>query len=84
MKDPANREMMAKLYRLVEKYETPQTISAEKACPYFSGLVDDCEALWGEYSGNAFAEEFIAALCIAVERRFLAANKAQSGEEVSA
>jgi len=75
MKDPRNREMMSKLYRMIEKYETPpKTSGTDEQQEYFSEAMADCQELYSEFEGNAFAECLIAAVYDAIGKRWKAVN----------
>lgn len=70
MKNPANRDMMAALYRLVEKYETlPEdkvSTDPDRIVEHFKPIIEDCEKFLLAYPNSAFALEFISALYGAV------------------
>ncbi len=75
MKDPANRESMAAIYRLVEKYETAPLIhSANEATSYFKSALADVDAIYTKYAGYAFAQQFALALYAAIEQNFKKVN----------
>jgi len=75
MKDPKNREFMAVLYRLIEKYEeAPEHLYASEATAYFKGALADIDEQYETYRGNAFAEAFFLALYGAIERQWKAKN----------
>lgn len=76
MKEPKNRDLMAKLYRLVEKYETAPAMKYEdEAVGYFKEALKDCRTLESEFAGNSFALRFSVALYSAIEDQFKSANK---------
>ena len=76
MKDAKNRDLMAKLYRLVEKYETPLvTKYADEAVDYFKEVLKDCQKIEEEFPYNHFSIRFSVALYAAIEDRFKAVNK---------
>ena len=72
MKDPSNREILSRLYRLVESYETiPQMASQDEAFQFFGRLwQDSCAALTEAFPENEFATEFLIALNEAVGKRY--------------
>ena len=76
MKETKNRDMMAKLYRLVEKYETPQAMKYEdEAVSYFREALKDCQSLEKEFPDSAFAVRFAVALYTIIEDQFKTVNK---------
>lgn len=75
MKNPENRDVMTRLYRLIEKYETPPKIEyLEDALEYFKQALSDCVNVHDTYKDNAFASCFSFALYEALERRFKETN----------
>lgn len=73
MRNPKIREMMAELYKLVEKYEViPPIALAEGEESYFKELAEDVVLFSNKWDDDAFARKFIVALFEAVEARFLA------------
>lgn len=75
MKNPENREIMSKLYRLIEKYETtPRIEYTDDGQEYFSGVLKECMRIFSEYQNNEFAQELIFAFYAALEKRFKATN----------
>ena len=84
MKDQRLREMMGKLYRLIEKYEEPPKAKNEKdTLSYFEAVGNDCALLYDENKGNEFAQELLFGLYTAISKRYKAANidKASGGNE---
>lgn len=80
MKDPANREIMARLYRLWEKYETPpQVTGGAELSPYFQAILRDIERDFAEYKDSVFAQELTSALYFALG---VYANKVNKGNFV--
>ena len=50
MKNPELRDMMSKLYRLVEKYEEPPSVKySDDAVKYFAQASEECASLYNEY-----------------------------------
>lgn len=75
MKNPENRDVMTRLYRMIEKYETPPKVEyLEDALEYFKQALSDCVSVHDSYKGNAFASCFSFALYEALERRFKEVN----------
>lgn len=75
MKNPENRDVMTRLYRLIEKYETPPKIEyLEDALEYFKQVLNDCVSVYDSYKDNAFAARLSIALYEAIERRFKETN----------
>ena len=71
MQDSNNREIMARLYRLIERYETiPKLENAEEAYQFFGAVWRDSSAALEDFKGNEFAEEFLIAFNEAVGRRY--------------
>ena len=71
MVNAKRREMMGKLYRLVEQYEKPfSTEYADEAVEYFRKLITALADFCGEYPDDVFATEFAIALCNAVDKQF--------------
>lgn len=76
MKDLKNREFMAVLYRLIEKYEeAPEHMYADDAAAYFKGVLADINEQYEKYLGNEFAEAMFLALYGAVEKRWKEKNQ---------
>jgi len=76
MQDVKNREMMAAVYRLIEKYERPPTMEyVDEANEYFSNISADCQDLFDAYKGNHFAELLTEALFKAIDANFREKNK---------
>ena len=76
MKDPNNREIMARLYRLVERYETaPEIIYADDAEKYFNEVLEECRRIYDEFYTNEFAREFTVALYNALGNLFKYRNQ---------
>lgn len=75
MKDQTNRDIMAALYRLVEKYEVPPTVhSADEAVEYFKAVHTDVDGLYTKYGGYEFAQQLAIGLYAAIERKFKEVN----------
>lgn len=50
MKNPQNRELMSKLYRLVEKYEElPANMSYDECSEYFGNMINELSLFSGEF-----------------------------------
>lgn len=82
MKDPKNREFMAILYRLIEKYEdAPEHMYADDAAAYFKDVLKDISEQWEAWRENEFAEALFTALYGAVERRWKAKNQKELIDE---
>lgn len=76
MQDAKNREMMAAVYRLIEKYEKPPTMEyVDEANEYFSSVAVDCQDVFDAYKGNHFAERLLAGLFRAIDENFREKNK---------
>jgi hypothetical protein len=74
MKDPKNREMMTKIYRIVEKYEVvPRFKYTDDAVTYFIGLWKECKEVFEEYKGE-FAKRFSIAIYLAISDEFKKVN----------
>lgn len=75
MIDPNNREVLTRVYRLVEKYETPPKYQfADDATEYFIGALNDFKKLIDEFPGNDFARHLCFGLYDALDERFKAVN----------
>ena len=75
MKNPENRDIMTRLYRLIEKYETPPKIEyAEDAAEYFTEALLDCTSVYDSHKDNEFATDLAVALYGALEKRFKRMN----------
>lgn len=71
-----NREFMSKLYRLIEKYETPLiTRYTDEMEDYMKRVAADANNLFDEYKGNEFATELTMGFFTAVGERFQRYNK---------
>lgn len=88
MENPQNREIMARLYRIVERYETPPQIEyADDGVDYFLKVQKDVLGVFEDYKGNEFARELALGLYSALEQRFAARNgrnlkdKPEEGEQ---
>lgn len=75
MKDSKNREMMAKLYRIIEKYEEPPSIKKEESESYFVRVWNDLSSFYNEYKENEFATALSLALNDAICKRVARVNK---------
>lgn len=79
MKNPETREMMAALYRLVEKYETiPDDkigTDTETLIEYFTPIVADCEAFARMYPNSILASELIHAFYCAASQSYKEAQE---------
>lgn len=76
MVNPDNREIMAQLYRIMEKYEkTPVVSYSDEAVRYFEGVRDDIMAILSAHAGNEFARELTLGLYNALDSRFRSHNK---------
>jgi len=75
MKDQRLREMMGKLYRLIERYETPPIIRyTDEAEEYFLGALNECRKIYNDYD-NPYARELILAFYQALGELFKSVNK---------
>ena len=75
MKDLQTREMMGKLYRLIEEYETPPKLTYQDEYEaYFDKAARKMLALAEQYKGNEFAADLLVGWYSAIEKRFLAVN----------
>ena len=75
MKDPNNREIMARLYRLLEKYETPpRIIYIDDGKKYFLEIANELSECYDTFKENEFAKEFVIAFYNAIGERFKKAN----------
>lgn len=73
MKNQGNRDVMAKLYRILEAHEEPAPeafVWQEDAQEYFTSLLRDLETLWTEYKGSALASQVGWAIYNALEETF--------------
>lgn len=76
MIDPNNREVLTRVYRLVEKYETPpKNQFADDATNYFVGILKDIKSVIDEFPQNGFAWYLCLGLYDALDERFKAVNK---------
>lgn len=78
MQDPQNREVMAALYRILEKYEMPRECNSdEEIIKYFDEVRADCQKFYTEYwekSRNWYARHLSTALYAAISDRFKEAH----------
>ena len=68
MQNPQNREMMAELYRIMERYEVAPT-DREKMGGYIEGAMKDLTLFyrkWWELGQNVFAHELAHAMYSAI------------------
>lgn len=74
MQDPQNREVMAALYRIMEKYEVPKDCDTdEDILHYFDGIRADIEQFYQTYwvkARNEYARTMAGALYDAISKRF--------------
>ena len=76
MIDPNNREVLTKIYRLVEKYETPPRCKfTDDAEEYFSEALKELKQVIDEFPGNDFARCLCLGMYEALEERFKAVNE---------
>lgn len=76
MIDPNNREVLTRVYRMVERYETPPKIRfADEATDYFTGVLNDMKPIWEEFPGNDFVRCLCFGLYDALGERFKAVNE---------
>lgn len=76
MKNPALREMMTKLYRLVEKYEeSPCVKYSDDAVKYFTQASHECASLYNEYKEFEYAKAFLIAFYDALDKNFKKTNE---------
>lgn len=76
MKNPALRDMMTKLYRLVEKYEeTPSIKYSDDAVKYFTQASQECASLYNEYKEFEYAKAFLIAFYDALGENFKKVNE---------
>lgn len=76
MIDPNNREVLARVYRLVEQYETPpKIVYADDAEVYFTNALNGCKEIIDDFAGNDFAWCLVMGVYEAIEKRFKAANE---------
>lgn len=76
MIDQNNREVLTRVYRLVEKYETPPKYQfSDDATEYFVGALKDFKEVIDEFPGNDFARCLCLGLYDALDERFKAVNK---------
>lgn len=75
MIDPNNREVLTRVYRLVEKYETPPKYQfADDATEYFTGALQDLKKVIDDFPGNDFARCLCLGVYDALDVRFKAVN----------
>lgn len=83
MIDQNNREILTRVYRLVEKYETPPKLKyADEASDYFVEVLKDAEIVIKEFVGNDFARCLCMGLYQALEERFKAVNEMPLKERI--
>lgn len=74
MQDPQNREMMAALYRIMEKYEVPPDCNTDsEIIEYFDKVRTDINEFFITYwekQRNLYAREMSSALYHAISNRF--------------
>ena len=74
MQDPQNREVMAALYRILEKYEQPRDCDTDQEIlNYFEEVRTDIQAFYTAYwdkAHNYYAKEMSVALYAAISNRF--------------
>lgn len=76
MIDPNNREVLTRVYRLVEKYETPpKVVFEDDAEKYFSEALSDCMEIVNGFPGNRFARVLPIAVYDAIDERFKSVNE---------
>lgn len=76
MKDQKNRDVLTRVYRLVEKFEMPPKIIYEdEAGKYFDEALKDCKEIIEEFRGNQFAWSLCMGVYEAISDRFKAANE---------
>lgn len=83
MIDPNNREALTRVYRLVEKYETPPKYQfSDDAEEYFTGALKALKQVIDEFPGNDFARCLCMAVYDALNERFKAVNEFPLKERV--
>lgn len=71
MKDPANREIMSRLYRIIERYEdTPKIVYLEDGEKYFADVLNDVKQIFDDFPESEFAKELALGLYAALNQRF--------------
>lgn len=70
MKDTNTREVMSRLYRIIEKYEEPPGVTGEDPESYFSRAMVDIKSVYDDYSNNEFAKTLSIAVYDALGKRF--------------
>lgn len=75
MKDLKNREAMARIYRLIEKYEVPPVCRfADEAAEYYNQALADIKDVVDAFPGNDFVRRLGFALFDALDDRFHTVN----------
>lgn len=83
MIDPNNREVLTRVYRLVEKYETPPKYQfSDDAEEYFIGVLKELKQVIDDFPGNDFARCLCLGMYEALEERFKAVNEMPLKERV--
>lgn len=83
MIDPNNREVLTRVYRLVEKYETPPKYQfSDDAEEYFTGVLKELKQVIDDFPGNDFARCLCLGIYEALEERFKAVNEMPLKERV--
>lgn len=75
MKDPRIREMMAKIYRVMERYETvPEFKTQEEVDDFFRKALDSIMELYIQYKSNPFCEGMLIGLYSSINKTFMEKN----------
>lgn len=82
MKDQRNRDFMAELYRLIEKYETPKAVTGlQEFDQVMQPLLDDISRTATKYTGNEFAIRLLGGLYESVADRVEKISHGLKGKE---
>lgn len=75
MKNPDNREIMTRIYRLVERYEeVPRMKYTVDASDYFAGLYKECKDIYGAFPDSEIARGLTVGFYTAVWEKYKKTN----------
>lgn len=82
MQDPRIREMMGKIYRLMEKYErVPEFKTQEEVTTFFEKALNYILKLYEDYKDNPFCEGMLIGLYSSINKIFMQTNKVPIEDE---